>query len=176
MDDWTEDDALGIASGCAPSGSPAARATLSKDNGTSHRILPHSGQEMLTEVDLFIPGRDPAVDLVIQRRHLSRVNQPRSAFGPAWSFNYQQIVQPVVSGSAPCASTAACATWSAERRPRLDPKCSGFGNREPVAWNSRVRRVTPPPKRSACQFSTRCWRPLQLGRRYMLTSDRSCGG
>ncbi|MEE8583422.1 MAG: DUF6531 domain-containing protein, partial [Acidobacteriota bacterium] len=52
-------------------------------------ILPHSGQEVRDETDLSFKGRDAATHLRIMRRHLSRVDQANSIFGPAWAFNYR---------------------------------------------------------------------------------------
>ncbi len=86
---------LGVSSGCGGGGSCSPFAMNRVGPGT---ILPHSGQEMREERDLFIEGRDPAVNLEIRRRHLTRVNHDRSLFGPAWSFNYRQYFEEVGGG------------------------------------------------------------------------------
>jgi RHS repeat-associated protein len=44
-------------------------------------------------------GRDSGVDLRILRRHTTRVDDPRSPFGPAWSFNYRQVFSMTSAGS-----------------------------------------------------------------------------
>lgn len=113
LGEWTDEDALGVSSGCGTTGGGASSARTSLNHGMSDRVLLHSGQEVRTEVDLFVPGRDHAVDLVIQRRHTTRRLEygtnlfdvedadygapglqalsgadPDSPFGPGWAFNY----------------------------------------------------------------------------------------
>ncbi len=56
-------------------------------------VLPHSGQAVLDSTDLFLSGRDSSTDLMISRRHLTRINHEHSIFGPAWAFNYQITLQ-----------------------------------------------------------------------------------
>jgi hypothetical protein len=84
----------GISSGCCDEGEGDGRGPLTNDNGTNHKILLHSGQEVLTEVDLVVPGRDPGSTLVFQRRHTTRRDNPDSVLGPAWAFSLHQSVKP----------------------------------------------------------------------------------
>jgi RHS repeat-associated protein len=91
----------GVASGCCDEGEGDGRGALTNDNGTSHKVLLHSGQEVLTEVDLVVPGRDPGSALVFQRRHTTRRDNPDSVLGPAWAFSLHQSVAPHPAAGTP---------------------------------------------------------------------------
>ena len=99
---WTEEDALGVSSDCEEEEQNSNAKTVI-EHGMSDRVLLHSGQEVRTETDLFVEGRDHGVDLVLRRRHTSRrleygtdrldpegsvaSRTPDSPFGPGWAFN-----------------------------------------------------------------------------------------
>ena len=92
------EEILGVPCGCqgADQGTDVEQAPNRIDGGQT--VLPHSGQERFDEVDLVIEGRDPATTLRIMRRHLTRVNQSHSGFGPAWAFNYRHYFTELASG------------------------------------------------------------------------------
>ncbi len=86
------EDAVGITEGCGGGGG-------SSQNYGDQMILLHSGQERRRQVDMRIEGRDHAVPFVVERKHLTRVDQVDSIFGPAWAFNYDHTFTREVSGN-----------------------------------------------------------------------------
>lgn len=84
----------GFLPGCCDEEEGDGQASTSKANGSEARILFHSGQEVLTESDLLLPGRDPGSTLAILRRHTTRRDVPGSVLGRAWEFSLHQYVDP----------------------------------------------------------------------------------
>lgn len=99
---------LGVGSGCPDgdcpeeTGVPFGASDIDHPgnrSGAAHGLLPHSGQQVLEATDLFVRGRDATTALRIQRRHMTRVNQENSIFGPAWAFNYRHTITEELDGS-----------------------------------------------------------------------------
>ncbi len=86
------EDAVGISKGCGGGGG-------SSQNYGDQMILLHSGQERRRQVDMRIEGRDHAVPFVVERKHLTRVDQVDSIFGSAWAFNYDHTFTREVAGN-----------------------------------------------------------------------------
>ncbi|MEL6613030.1 MAG: hypothetical protein AAFQ53_13105, partial [Bacteroidota bacterium] len=91
---------------------PSVSGESFSDGVHQHRVLLHSGQEVWTEKDLVIKGRDHGVNLELMRRHQS-ISGARDRtmllddgelyfpmFGPAWSFNYQRYLVTLNDGVA----------------------------------------------------------------------------
>jgi RHS repeat-associated protein len=103
----TDDELEGIRDDCDDDCLEAAAGggVRSGENQTGSqaggKILPFNGQEMLDELDLFVLGRDPVVDVRILRRHLSGVRQHDPHVGPAWALSYVKTLMAIDPESAP---------------------------------------------------------------------------